>query len=302
MALAGVAGAFLGLPVMGIFDFQAQAGTFGVLLVGAIAGIHVSQGLGRRARRHAVLVTAADSTLAHTVAILATHAPDQEQFRQLVHDHQRAELPAALNQFADDIGIDLPAAFDGFYREEAAASDANSSIDRATGPARAETVTETAERWRHAQERHQRAVAAYGTVVADPLNALEHSGLFDVDNPDTHRFLLTLTECDDICLIPRGTQPTHEQSVAYADAARRLTLAWETARDRAARAGSQWLPEHDQSTVRRAVAFLRTAAGQAATPSERSLAIASAEKAIRNLRALHLPSQTLRAIEQGGAR
>lgn len=173
---------------------------------------------------------------------------------------------------------------------------------------RAETIAAT---WNHAFERHMEVRDAYSEIITDPLNALDHTALFDMTQTRTAAFIEAYAHCQDIVSIHSSHDPGPEygrrpkdSSVIeeYATAVRKMKPLWDAALSYSRKAGPDWMPEGDQRAARKAASLLRTSRDEAATDAERALAAEKAKETLNTIASFDLPAEAMRAIEQQATR
>lgn len=165
---------------------------------------------------------------------------------------------------------------------------------RATLTTRATLVS----KWNLAVKKHMAIKDAYGTLLSDPLAALTHSALWDIQNSRTQAFHTVYARVQDIYFLNEAGCPTDPDLIdEYAEAVRKAETLWDDAVAYAARLGYDWMPHSDKTAARRATAMLKKVSNPASSEAERGLAAAKAKELIDSIGAVRFKTETLNVIE-----
>jgi prepilin-type N-terminal cleavage/methylation domain-containing protein len=165
---------------------------------------------------------------------------------------------------------------------------------RATLTSRATLVS----KWDLAVTKHMDIKDAYGTLLTDPLAALTHSALWDIQNSRTQAFHTVYARVQDIYSLNESACPADPDLIdEYAEAVRKAETLWDDAVAYAARLGYDWMPHSDKTAARRATAMLKKVNNPASSEAERGLAAAKAKELIDSIGAVRFKTETLSVIE-----
>jgi hypothetical protein len=134
----------------------------------------------------------------------------------------------------------------------------------------------------------------YGGYQSDLLAVLDRPALADSSVPQTAAFITAYGVAQDTERIARRTRNA-QMVPAYEAAVRNLETAWQTAREYAARVGTDAIPAPERSNVTRAVDALSLALADGGTPADRQAAYQLAIRLIE--RVINVPKRAITAVE-----
>lgn len=151
-----------------------------------------------------------------------------------------------------------------------------------------EQSSSTAELLELATARHDRVAQAWGAVISDPLNALDHASLFDVSDARTAKFVTAYGELEDLRSIHREGIPDRLVD-EYVTKTRECERLWEDAYAYSTKRGIDFLPAGERDLARKASRLLALAANESAPLPERAQAAERAAELLNKITAVTLP-------------